>query len=51
MYMWYVKLHTVTPDDGRIPPKHVAEKQGDNKRVALWTEVQCVNETLKNLKL
>jgi hypothetical protein len=29
----------VTPGDGRIRPKHAVEREGDNKRVSLWTEV------------
>jgi phage gp36-like protein len=33
-----------TPDDGRVWPKHVVEKEGDNKRVTLWTDVQCMND-------
>jgi hypothetical protein len=38
----------VTPDDGHVWPKHVVEREEDNKWITLWTEVQCMNEEYGN---
>jgi hypothetical protein len=39
----------LTPDDGPIRPKHVIERQGDNKRIALWTEIYCMKNNGMNI--
>jgi hypothetical protein len=46
--LFHFVKQTETPDDVRVRPKHVEEREGDNKRVELWAEVKCVNEKYIN---